>query len=277
MSHQTFISSARDKNEEEAFKKVCVSIAPALIEIMPVERPHVHTLTSMKRKPGSAVNAAPGFTRLDLVFTVGVTTLLVITGAGMTSRGASARAICYNNLRQLGVAAFEYADEHDNTLPPRRPAPNSWIQRLKVYYGSDSVVQCPTMRTNEVSAHSYLINAFDDYYASALTPAEFNLYMTGRWTNGMPLDAIPEARDTILFGEKLPQSMHVHMDLLYTSGNDLDELEHGRHFKTESRASGASNHTFADGSVRLLPYGSAVTPVNMWAIIPEYRTNFIYY
>lgn len=226
--------------------------------------------TSMTMKPSPPQSA--GFALHDILLTIASAAVLVAAALGMTTRETSQRAICYNNLRQLGVAALEFAEEHDGELPRRGAGTNTWLHQLKTYYVHDVVLQCPAKGANEVTLHSYLMNSFADYFATTLPPGDF-----GRWPRGMSIDAIDEPANTLVFGEKVPASFHAHMDFLQ-NGDDVSEVDQGRHFAPSGElVSGASNHAFSDGSVRLLSFGKAFDPVNLWCVVPEYRTNSIVY
>ena len=79
--------------------------------------------------------------------------------------------------------------------------------------------------------------------------------------HGLRVSAVENPSDTITFGEKFPGSPHVHMDFFQRSGNDLEEIAHARHPIGFLR--GGSNHAFVDSSVRYLPYGRSINPVNL--------------
>jgi hypothetical protein len=217
-------------------------------------------------QPGEALtpNRAHGFSRCDFLFVIAAGSLLLLSAPGMSTRPAAERTQCANNLRQLGIAAFSFSDENGGELPPRRAAPNHWVAKLKPYYVSDTTVACPTGREREGTPHSYLINGFGDYFEGE-----------GPWwlppARGMRVADLPEPSATILFGEKDVRSWHVHMDLTAGVGNDLAEVDHGRHFASAGKQHGASNHTFADGTVRLLKFGGASAPTNLWAVLPQWR------
>jgi type II secretory pathway pseudopilin PulG len=182
------------------------------------------------------------------------------------------KVTCINNLKQLNLAAQMYADENEDQLPPRRMTPNHWVYRLKDYYVSEKIITCPKGHTGETTPHSYLMNGFNDYFQSTLTQNEFdNIYMSWLWPYGMKLGAVPESSDTILFGEKLATSLHVHMDFSQGAGNDLDEVDHARHAYGQGKKGGVSEYAFVDGSVRALRYGESLNPINMWALVEEYR------
>ena len=215
-----------------------------------------------------------GFTLVEMLVVVGIIAILMamLLPALSRAKDQAHRISCINNLRQLDMSAQMYADENEDQLPPRRMTPNTWVQRLKSYYVADKIVECPKGRFNEVTPHSYLINGFNDYFETTLTPNEYqNIYMQWLWPYGMRVGAIPEPTDTILFGEKLPTSMHVHMDFGQGAGNDLDEVDNARHYSGNGKKAGGSNYAFLDGSVRTLQYGKALSPVNLWALVDEYR------
>ena len=81
--------------------------------------------------------------------------------------------------------------------------------------------------------------------------------------------------ETILFGEKETGSGHFYMDFYEGRGNDVDELEQGRHQSQGARSrSGGSNYTMADGSARFIKFGKAVGPLNLWAVTDYARINY---
>ena len=88
----------------------------------------------------------------------------------------------------------------------------------------------------------------------------------------MKLARIPLPADTIIFGEKRTGSPHAYMDFLQgDQGNDIEELEHGRHGGGSSPRGRTSNYAFADGSARSLKFGRSITPVNLWATTDKWR------
>lgn len=197
------------------------------------------------------------------------------------------RITCLNNEKQLHLAAQMYADDNEDQLPPRRNTPNHWVTRLSPYFGGPAnanatsnssglygsalkIIKCPK-GTDKYTDHSYLINGFNDYFETTLTPQEYNDYFKPHlWPYGMRLTAVPEPSETVLFGEKTVDSYHVHMDFFQGAGNDLEEIDHSRHY-SNGKKTGGSNHAFVDGSVRFLRRGAALNPINLWAIVDEWR------
>src|SRR5688572_14132560 len=149
--------------------------------------------------------------RTELVWLVASLALvaLAITPLFGGAREGSERAGCFNNLRQLGVAALKYVDEHDDNFP-RRQMP-AWPEQFRSHYRSISVLACPTdgpfpgtsvASTNlgDRAPRSYLLNGWSDYY-NGVPPR-----------NPFPASAIQEPAGTIIFGEKVTESTHFWMD-----------------------------------------------------------------
>jgi len=54
-------------------------------------------------------------------------------------------------------------------------------------------------------------------------------------------------------------------------GDDYQELDQSRH--SGGRNSGGSVYAFADGSARYLRFGRSLDPVNLWFVVPEWRSR----
>jgi prepilin-type processing-associated H-X9-DG protein len=59
----------------------------------------------------------------------------------------------------------------------------------------------------------------------------------------------------------------------YFAGDDYSELEQSRHGAGANGKGGGSNYAFADGSVRFLRFGGSLSPINLWAVTQQWRSN----
>jgi len=97
------------------------------------------------------------FTLQEVLITIGVVALLmsILLPAIAKARLRAIRTVCLNNTKQLGYAAFSYAQDHGKTIPYSAVGGNSeWIDILKNGYGiTDETLHCPLCETS--NQHSY--------------------------------------------------------------------------------------------------------------------------
>ena len=205
---------------------------------------------------------------LVVIAIIGILAAMLMPSIARAKQQAN-RIKCLSNLRQVGLSLRLYADDSEGQFPPRFTSPSNWISKLQPYYKAQAVIKCPS--DSFMSSHSYLYNGFNDYFETTLTQSEYDLYKRWSWPYGMKETGVPLPSDTIAFGEKASGSSHIHMDFYQGNGNDIDEVEQSRHKSAGQSRSGSSNYAFVDGSVRLLPFGRSVSPLNLWAVTDLWR------
>ena len=215
-----------------------------------------------------------GFTLIELLVVIGIIALLagLLMPALSRAKEKGRQTKCLNHIRQLSLALTLYADDNNGQTPPRRRTPDTWVKRLQPYYIMKDILRCPSDRGRD--ARSYIINGWNDYFETNLNPTDFARYQDWRWPEGMKLAAIPYPSETIVFGEKKTGSGHYHVDLEQGKGNDITEIAQNRHAASAHGVdgkSGGANYAFVDNSVRMLPYGRAVNPINLWAVTDGWR------
>ena len=230
------------------------------------------------------------FTLIELLVVIAIIAILagMLLPAFSRSKEAGKKTACLNNMRQLGLSLVLYADTHNGRFPPRTDQ-NRWPTQLRDGYKDLRILKCPTdipkpesgetdarLYPADAAPRSYIINGWNDYF-SQIMGAAFS--MDAIVNKSIPESAIPQPSITIVFGEKKgePGHGHFYMDFLEGSGNDVDEIERGRHSTVrKNEKGGGSNYTFADGSARFIKYRGLLYPLNLWAVTDFFRTNRVF-
>lgn len=117
--------------------------------------PNGKLLPKLPQPRGGADQSARGFTRLELAVTTGMVLLLMVLALpAVANKARSQQAGCWNNLRQIGRAYHEWANEHGHLFPysilqargGTAAIPNAWGQFgvLTNELKSPQVLVCPS-------------------------------------------------------------------------------------------------------------------------------------
>ena len=231
------------------------------------------------------------FTLIELLVVIAIIAILaaMLLPALNRAKESGKRIACVNNLHELNLALQIYKDDDQGLYPPRSEI-SRWPNRLYQNYGQNiNVLLCPSDGINgqtpatgadannpaDGAPRTYLINAFNDYFQSILSDADWAAYTSGTYSTGMKESIIKHPSETIIFGEKKTDAMDYYMDFYEGVGNDVDRVEQSRHDGAgPGSGSGGSNYGFADGSATYIKYPGSLSPINLWAVTDAARTNY---
>jgi prepilin-type N-terminal cleavage/methylation domain-containing protein/prepilin-type processing-associated H-X9-DG protein len=207
-----------------------------------------------------------GFTLIELLVVIAIIAILaaMLLPALSRAKQKAKRIVCVNHLKQLALATVVYVTDNENYYPSSN-GPEKWPQAIRSGYANLRLLACPDdpsiigapdeTASADLAPRSYMINAWTDYFALLPQPVAFEI---------MPDSFVDQPSETILFGEKQAGTGDFLMDLKTT--NQVTVLEQVRH-------GGGADYAFADGSARYLRSGKCLTPVNLWGVTAEARSN----
>lgn len=228
------------------------------------------------------------FTLIELLVVIAIIAILaaMILPALGSAQEMGRRVSCLNNNKQLGVAVLLYIDETEGLYPPRTKP--TWVERLYPFYQTIRLLKCPSDPVPSTGVvgekaelasnapRTYVINGWDDYFKTSLKKEDWESFLDHKYPIGMPESFVRYPSDTLIFGEKLSDSRHFNVDIYQGLGNDITEVDHGKHSTRRARGTGGgSNYTFTDGHAEYIRYGRTLNPINLWAVTAAWRTNAV--
>ena len=228
------------------------------------------------------------FTLVELLVVIAIIAILaaLLLPALSRARESSLKDSCLNNHRQIITSTILYADDTDGAYPPRTRGMDHghpcWPGRLLRYYSNIGLLVCPSDRKipppasgsrqvhpADVVPRCYMINGWNDFFLAPQGLPFNDLVLFDRAIRDTDLD---EPAGTIVYGEKNAESAHFFMDFMEDEGNAWQELVWNMHNRNgEEGNSGGSNYSFADGHAEYIGYGGTFNPVNLWAVLGQFR------
>ena len=223
------------------------------------------------------------FTLIEVLVVIAVIAILAALLLPVLSRAKDSgrRAACTSNLHQLFIATSLYAADHEGVYPPDSMA-HHWPHQLFSGYENLDVLRCPadpaaSQASGPVSPdtapRSFVMNSFGDEFAASAPQTSLSGSISAGSPAAMNEYFLRLPSDTVIFGEKKSGQPAFVVDVTSPPQSPLLVVEHSRHGRSKGQKTGGSNHAYADGSTRFIPYGRALSPINQWAVTDALRTN----
>ena len=228
-----------------------------------------------------------GFTLIELLVVIAIIAILaaLMLPALAKAKSAGKQTVCLGNLRQTAIALALYADDNEGYYPAQNML-RPWTAQLARHLQTTGILRCPSDPVVRARAlpgdpaeldpadQSYLPNGFRDYFFHSMSPAQWKLLQLGRMPARLQKESILQPGETVVFGEKQPESNRHYLDLFEPGNGYVEALEESRHPSSSVETqSGRSNYLFADGSVRAILFGRSTCPVNQWAVTSQWRND----
>lgn len=178
-----------------------------------------------------------GFTLIELLITIAVLAILaaLLLPVISAARSAGQRAVCINNLRQLGLAFQMYARDFEGFLPHEDASEgigSRWFEAITLYLDNidrSNVKQCPAYKPpSGIPSQKYYTYKFNDRLEGYAGSPLFRR-----------LDSIPYPSKTVI----------IYDGVAFAGASPMSTIK-GIYSTTENRHSGGTNLLLADGHVQ---------------------------
>lgn len=222
----------------------------------------------MKNK---SISKRKGFTLIELLVVIAIIAILaaILFPVFARARENARRSSCQSNLKQIGLAIFQYSQDYDEKLPfARTPGPNynSWAGNAQPYIKSNQVFACPSNTDNANKMGSRIPGVTPDIPVSY--GINFEIADLAYAPSGMSLANINEVATRIMVAERRGAN-DTEPGVMWTdwTNNQFRDNAFAGHL-------GTSNYLFADGHVKSLrPLQTVAGGKSMWGGWSDSDTN----
>lgn len=219
-----------------------------------------------------AFRGRAGFSLVELLIVIAIVAILggLLFPVFAQAREKARQAACASNQRQLGMAFMQYAQDHDEVLPPYSLGPGfhggggyggadgpRWADLVQPYLKSRGVLDCPSaeQRMRVLPGAAY----FDvESYSYGITTPTLDLMPDALFgAGGQPLSRIEDPSSTLMLADDTGPSEHCAeiepdpLDVPAILSFKVDGLRHTTAAATDYRRQ-AFNALYVDGHVRFV-------------------------
>ncbi len=208
-------------------------------------------------------SAKKGFTLIELLVVIAIIAILaaILFPAFAKARESARRASCSSNMKQIGIALTQYAQEYDEKYPCDYDSGNNkmYKQSIQPYLKSGQVWSCPS---NPASSN-ISFPASNGYPAIADSYAANARIMVPGWaapsgqTVGTAMAFIQAPSQKIMIAES-----SYPWEVMYADW--LAPTSHGARDSIFAGHLGTMNCLFVDGHVKSMRPTATASPINMW-------------